>query len=91
MEANRATEEIVAGSFESRTAGWHTMQARQFFVLAILMACGAVLTAIVPKHALFNTPGGTSVLAVMSALAAVTALFLRWRSAIADRRKSQTH
>ena len=57
------------------------MQARQFFVLAVLMACAAVLTAIVPKRALFNTPGGTSVLAGMSAFATLTGFFLRWRTA----------
>ena len=80
----------VRASRRARLLGGDAMQARQFFVLSILMACAAALTAIVPKHALFNAPGGTTVLAVMAALAAVTATFLRRRPVVADRRKSQT-
>jgi hypothetical protein len=53
------------------------MQDRQLFVLSILLAGGALLTAIIPKHALFNAPGGTFVLGGMSALAAVAALLIR--------------
>ena len=56
------------------------MQPRQLFVLAALLACGALVSALVPKYALFNEPQGPVVLGGMALLAALTGLALRWRA-----------
>src|SRR5262245_31234269 len=56
------------------------MQPRQLFVLATLLASGALVSALLPKYPLFNGPQGPVVLGGMALLAALTGLVLRWRA-----------
>jgi fatty acid desaturase len=52
------------------------MTPRQMFVLAGLMALGAIVSAVVPKHPLFNHPAGTVVLSGMALSFALTGIHL---------------
>lgn len=50
------------------------MNPRQLFVLAALLALGALVSAAVPKHPLFNQPAGPTVLGGMALLCAAAGL-----------------
>jgi hypothetical protein len=56
------------------------VHARQLFVLAGLLGAGALVSAALPGHPLFNQPEGPFVLGGMALLAAATGLFLRRRA-----------
>jgi hypothetical protein len=62
------------------------MTPRQLLILAGLLAMGAVVTAVVPKHPLFNAPGGIWVLGGMALFAAALAGRM-WYRAWAAREK----
>lgn len=53
------------------------MRPRVLFTLAALLAIGAIMCMLVPKHPLFNQPLGFAVLAGMSLLALIAGIALR--------------
>src|SRR5262245_54082731 len=54
------------------------MTPRQLLVLSLLLLLGAIVSAVVPEHPLFNQGAGKFVLGSMSAICAALALIL-WR------------
>lgn len=51
----------------------------KLLLMAAWFALAAVLTAVVPRHPIWNLPGGTYVLGVMAACWLAAALVLWWR------------